>query len=63
MIAFIIWLIGVILGIKAILEIFRMNLSSPVKLLLSILLVLTSWVGIIVYYLIAKDNLEEWFKK
>lgn len=28
----------------------------------SVLVLLTSWVGLLVYYFYAKDHLEEWFK-
>lgn len=63
MITFIIWAIGVALAIKAIIEIWRTNLTTPIKALLTLVMILTSWVGVVVYYFIAKDNLENWFGK
>lgn len=63
MITFIIWAIGVALAIKAIIEIWQTNLTTPIKALLTLVMILTSWVGVVVYYLIAKDNLENWFGK
>lgn len=62
MLAFIIWVVGVVLTVLCVLDIFKKNLSTPNKILVSIIVVLTSWVGLIVYYLFAKDKLETWFK-
>jgi hypothetical protein len=59
---FIIWLIGTILAIKAVLEIFKMNISTAWKLIWVILLLVTSWVGLAVYYFFAKDKIEGWSK-
>ena len=62
MIGTIIYIIGIILCIKAMLEILKMNLSTGAKVISIIVLLLTSWIGLIVYYLYAKDHLTEWFK-
>lgn len=48
MIGFIIWIIGVVLTIKAAIEIWNLNVD-PVK-------------KIAVYYLVAKDKLATWLK-
>ncbi len=62
MIGTIIYIIGIILCIKAVLEILKMNLSTGAKVISIIVLLLTSWIGLIVYYLYAKNHLTEWFK-
>ncbi|MGM9765418.1 MAG: hypothetical protein ACI3ZO_03580 [Candidatus Cryptobacteroides sp.] len=62
MITFIIWIIGVVLTIKAAMEIWKLNVDSVKKLVVIVLLVLTSWLGLAVYYLLAKDKLAEWLK-
>ena len=62
MIAFIIWIIGVVLTIKAAIEIWNLNVDSVKKIVVIVLLVLTSWIGIAVYYLVAKDKLATWLK-
>ncbi|MDD6252858.1 MAG: hypothetical protein ACI3ZT_03275 [Candidatus Cryptobacteroides sp.] len=62
MITFIIWIIGVVLTIKAAMEIWKLNVDSVKKLVVIVLLVLTSWIGLAVYYLLAKDKLAEWLK-
>jgi membrane protein DedA with SNARE-associated domain len=62
MIGTIIWLIGLILTIKAALEIWKTSGDTVKKLLFIILLLITSWIGLIVYYLFAKDKIAGWVK-
>ena len=62
MISFIIWLIGLILCVKAVLDIWKMPMSGLAKVLAIIILLLTSWIGLAIYYFVAKDKLPEWFK-
>ncbi len=62
MIGTIIYLIGLVLAVKAVLDIFKMNLSTGAKVIAALVVVLTSWVGLLAYYFYAKDHLEEWFK-
>ncbi len=62
MINFIIWLLGLILCIKAVLDIWKMPMSGLAKVLAIIILLLTSWIGLAIYYFVAKDKLPEWFK-
>lgn len=50
MIGFIIWIIGLILAIKAVLEIMKWKVDGVKKLLVAILVLLTSWIGLIFYY-------------
>jgi hypothetical protein len=59
---FIIWLIGLILTIKAALEIWKTSGDTVKKLLFIILLLITSWIGLLVYYFYAKDKVAEWVK-
>jgi hypothetical protein len=59
---FIIWLIGTILAIKAVLDVCKMNISTAWKLIWSILLLVTGWIGLAVYYFFAKDKIEGWSK-
>ena len=62
MLGTIICLIGVILAIKAVLEILKWNINPIVKILVAVLLLITSWIGLIIYYLWGKDNLEKLLK-
>ncbi len=62
MIAKIIYIVGIILCIKAVLEILKMNIGTAGKAISIVVLLLTSWIGLLVYYLFAKDKLSSWFK-
>ena len=62
MISFLIWIAGVVLAIKAVLEIFKMPIGMAGKVISTIAILCTSWVGLAVYYFFAKDKLVEWFK-
>ena len=62
MIGFIIWIIGLILAIKAVLEIMKWKVDGVKKLLVAILVLLTSWTGLIFYYFWGRDNLPQMLK-
>ena len=62
MIGFIIWIIGVVLAVKAVLEIMRWNVNGVKKLLVAILVLLTSWIGLAVYYFWGRENLPQILK-
>jgi hypothetical protein len=62
MIGFIIWIIGLVLTIKAAIEIWHLHADGVKKLLVIIILLLTSWIGLLVYYFYAKDKLASWLK-
>lgn len=57
MIGFIIWIIGVVLCVKAVLEIMKWPVDGVKKLLVAIIILLTSWIGICVYYFWGRENL------
>ena len=62
MIGFIIWIIGLILAIRAVLEIMKWKVDGVKKLLVAILVLLTSWIGLIFYYFWGRDNLPQMLK-
>lgn len=62
MIGFIVWVIGVVLAIKAVLEIMRWPVDGVKKLLVAIIVLLTSWVGVCVYYFWGRENLPQMLK-
>lgn len=62
MISFLIWIVGVVLAVKAVLEILKMPMGTAGKVISAIVVLCTSWVGLAVYYFYAKDKLVEWFK-
>ena len=62
MIGTIIWLIGVFCAIWCVMDIFKKNISTAGKVIASIVVLLTSWLGFAVYYFYDKDDLQEWFR-
>ena len=62
MVATIIYVVGVILGVLAVLEILSQPINILTKIVISILVVITSWIGIAVYYLLLRGTLTKWFK-
>lgn len=62
MIATLIWLLGLILTIKAALEIWKLNGDTVKKLLFIVLLLLTSWLGLAFYYFFGRTKMAGWVK-
>ena len=60
--ASIIYLIGLILAIVAVIDICKKPISLVGKIICSVIVLCTSWIGLLVYYLYAKDRLTKWFK-
>lgn len=60
---FIIWIIGLVLCVKAVLEILKWDIDGIKKLLVVIILLLTSWVGLAVYYFWGRENLQAMLQK
>ncbi len=58
----IIYIIGVVLSVLAVLDIIKKPISIVGKIITAILVLATSWIGLAVYYLYAKDRLTKWFK-
>lgn len=58
----IIYIVGIVLSVLAVLDILKKPISTGGKLITAVLVLLTSWIGLAVYYLYAKDHLTEWFK-
>ena len=57
-----IYIIGIVLAVLAVFDILKKPISTVGKIISCVLVLITSWVGLIVYYLYAKDHLTEWFK-
>ena len=56
------YVIGVVLSVLAVIDILKQPISAAGKLITALVVLLTSWVGLAVYYFYAKDHLTEWFK-
>ena len=57
MIGFIIWLVGVICCIWCIKDVWAKNLDTVIKILLTIGLLVCSWVGFAIYYFLLRNRL------
>ena len=62
MIGLIVWIIGVVLAVKAVLEIMKWNVDGVKKLIVAILVLITSWLGLAVYYFWGRENLPQILK-
>ena len=58
----IIYIVGVVLAVLAVIDIIKKPISIVGKIISAVLVLCTSWIGLAVYYLYAKDHLTEWFK-
>lgn len=62
MIGFIIWAIGLVLTVKAALEIWKLKADAVKKLVVVVLLLLTSWLGLAFYNLYGKERMGDWLR-
>lgn len=62
MISTILYIAGIVLAILACVDIWKKPISMIGKVISIVLVLITSWVGLLVYYLYAKDHLVDWFK-
>ena len=58
----VIYLIGLILAILAVIDIFKKPISLVGKIICAIVVLATSWIGLLVHYLYAKNHITDWFK-
>ena len=58
----ILYIVGLVLAIMAVLDILKKPISLVGKIICSVIVILTSWIGRAVYDLYAKDHITEWFK-
>jgi len=62
MLSTIVYIVGVILSVLAVIDILKKPISVVGKVISCVIVLLTSWIGLAVYYLYAKDKLTKWFK-
>ena len=60
--ATIIYLAGLVLAILAVIDIFKKPIGIVGKIITAVIVLAPSWIGLIVYYLYAKNHITEWFK-
>ena len=60
--ATILYIVGVVLSVLAVIDIIKKPISLVGKIICSALVLCTSWIGLAVYDFYAKDHITEWFK-
>ena len=60
--AAIIYLVGLVLSVLAVIDIIKKPISLVGKIICAVIVLATSWVGLIVYFLYAKNHITDWFK-
>ena len=60
--ATIIYLAGLVLAILAVIDIFKKPIGIVGKVITAVIVLATSWLGLIIYFLYAKNHITEWFK-
>ena len=58
----IVYLVGVVLSVIAVLDFLKKPISLVGKVICAVIVLATSWIGLAVYFLYAKDKLTQWFK-
>ena len=62
MLATIVYIVGLVLAIMAVIDIFKKPISLVGKIICAAIVLLTSWIGLAVYYLLLRGNLTRWFR-
>ncbi|MBR5465702.1 MAG: hypothetical protein IKU77_07945 [Alistipes sp.] len=57
-----IWLIGLICSIWCVLDIWKKDITLVGKVIVAVIVLLTSWIGLAVYFFWARHNVTKWFK-
>jgi|P827metagenome_2_1110787.scaffolds.fasta_scaffold00065_5 uncharacterized protein YacL len=60
--ATIIYIVGLVLAVLAVIDIIKKPISMVGKVICSVIVLCTSWLGLAVYYLYAKNHITDWFK-
>lgn len=58
----IIWLAGIVCAIWCVLDIFKQPISLVGKVIMTVIVLATSWLGLILYYFWARHQMTSWFK-
>ena len=58
----ILYIIGLVCAIWCVLDICKKPITVAGKIICSVVVLLTSWIGMLVYYFWARNHVQEWFK-
>lgn len=62
MLGSILYIVGIVLAVLAVIDIFKKPIGLVGKIICAVIVLATSWIGLAVYYLYAKDHITSWFK-
>lgn len=58
----ILYIVGLVCAIWCVLDIFKQNITLPGKIIATVVVLATSWLGVALYYFWARHHLTTWFK-
>jgi len=60
---FLLYIVGLVCAVWCVLDVFKKNIDLPWKLLVAVVILATSWLGLVLYYFWARPNIEVWLGK
>lgn len=57
---FLVWIIGLVLTIRGVIEIYQFNAPASKRCIAIIIVFFTSWLGALIYTFYAKDRMQAW---
>lgn len=58
----ILYIVGLVCAIWCVLDIFKQKITLPGKIISTVVVLATSWLGVALYYFWARHHLTTWFK-
>ena len=58
----ILYIVGLVCAIWCVLDIFKQNITLPGKIIATVVVLATSWLGVALYYFWARHHITTWFK-
>ena len=55
-------IVGLVCAIWCVLDIFKQNITLPGKIIATVVVLATNWLGVALYYFWARHQLTTWFK-
>ncbi len=60
---FLLYIVGLVCAVWCVLDVFKKNIDLPWKLLVAVVILATSWLGLVLYDSWARPNIEVWLGK
>ncbi|MBO7198268.1 MAG: hypothetical protein J6V28_05690 [Tidjanibacter sp.] len=59
----ILYILGLVCAVWCVLDVFKKNIDLPWKLIVAVVILATSWLGLVLYYFWVRKNIELWLNK